>query len=135
VSTTDHKMGVALTRCYFCGEADRIVLNTRLTEHLAKQVEEMNGKVMDLEPCAKCAGYMSKGILLLTIDPEKSELEWDKSPLPNPYRTGGFFVVTDDAISRMLPEGKLRDYALKTRWMFIAHEAAERIGLFKAGAL
>ena len=30
---------------------DKIVINNRLTEYFAKKVEEMNGKVIDKEPC------------------------------------------------------------------------------------
>jgi hypothetical protein len=82
---------------------------------------------------------MKKGIILITIDDAKSGEDWNKPPLrneerqgwmPNPYRTGGWLVITDDAAKRMFPQ--MADWAIKHRFMFIEHEAAKMIGLFDA---
>jgi hypothetical protein len=135
---TTTRVGVALTKCYFCGESDRILINKLLTKQMAKKVESANGKVIDMEPCAKCADFMEQGIILLTIDDSKSDPGWNKPGpsatsehhrwMPNPYRTGGFFVVKEEALTRML--GEAHDFALKHRWIFIEHEVAEKLGLF-----
>ena len=133
-------MGVALTKCYFCGDGDRIIMNRVLTTSLAAKVESMNGKVIDMEPCNKCRHFMSLGVIFLTIDPEKSEPNWNKPPaslrfeekrqwFPNPYRTGGFFVVKDEAVKKMLPE-ELATYALKERYMFIEEGVARDLGFY-----
>jgi hypothetical protein len=145
------KLGVALTKCYYCGEGDRIVLNKLLTPSMAAKVEKMNGCVMDMKPCQKCASFMKQGIILLTIDSEKSEPGWNKPPsmdqgdpiyrrpserrqfMPNPYRTGGFFVLKDEAIERLLGPGPMLDHAKKHRFMFIEHRAAEDLGFFAQG--
>lgn len=132
-------IGVALTKCYFCQKDDCIVINTRLGTLNAAKVEKMHGKTISMEPCQKCADLMKMGIILITIDDAKSGEGWNKPPLrnderegwiPNPYRTGGWFVITDDAAKRMFPQ--MADWAIKHRFMFIEHEAAKMIGLFDA---
>jgi hypothetical protein len=149
--------GVALTKCYFCGEGDQIVLNRVLTAHNAAKVEKMNGRVVNMNPCNKCQGYMQQGIILITIDEAKSGADWNKPPpkshclyagrkcfgdhkcqcncegchclwMPNPYRTGGFYVVKEDALARIL-DATMFKFARQHRWMFIADDAAEKIGL------
>lgn len=120
---------VAMTRCYLCGGDKDIILHTRM-----KDISEVNGKVVDMSPCNKCQELMKQGIIMITIDSEKSDKDWDKpkdGEIPNPYRTGGFFVVKDEAVTRML-EGNQNyiDWVLKHRWMFIEHSVAEQIGLF-----
>ena len=124
------KEHVALTRCFFCGDPDRILLATRYDwkgEPL-KDLSQANNKVIDMEPCQKCADHMGQGVILLTVDSTKSESGWEKQRLPNPYRTGPFFVIKDDAIIRMMPT-ELATWAIKHRWMFIEHQAAEKLGL------
>lgn len=94
---------VALTKCFYCGGAGVILLATRfrrLTDGSmsavgGKALEAAHGKVADMTPCADCADLMKRGVILLTIDPERSDPAW----------------------------------ALKHRWMFIEHAAAERLGL------
>jgi hypothetical protein len=131
-------LGVALTKCYFCGNDAGIAINTRLTPAHARNVEKMHGMVVDMTPCSECSGHMKKGVILITIDDKKSEKDWNKPPpccnggpfIPNPYRTGGFFVITDDAVRRIFHPEAMAAHAIKHRWMFIEHEAAEQIGLF-----
>ena len=110
--------------------AGAIVMNTRLIRPLARMVENMQGKVLDMTPCSECEGYMKAGIILMTFDPAKSEPDWNKAPIPNPYRSGGFFVIKEEAFKRLLT-GKAVEFALKNRWVFVEHEAAESLGLFR----
>lgn len=130
MSNSEPKLGVALTKCFFCGEDDKIVLNTRLTKKHAESVEEMHGKVLDMEPCPKCKGFMDQGIILMTFDPEKSDKDWNKAKMPNPYRTGGFFVVKEEACEKFMSPDMFK-YAQEHRWMFIEHQAAIDLGLFQ----
>lgn len=129
MNNQNNGLGVALTKCYFCGEDDRIVFNTKLSQDHAARVEQMNGHVIDMTPCGKCRDLMNQGVILITIDDEKSDRGWNKQSIPNPYRTGGFFVVKDDAVRHFA--GTLADWAIKHRWMFIEHKAAEMVGLFE----
>jgi hypothetical protein len=122
---------VALTKCYFCNEDSDILLNRRLN-HKSKFIQEAHGKIVSMDPCAKCAALMKQGIILITIDDKKSDSGWAHEKLPNPYRTGGWFVIRDEAIQRMIRQPELFLWAQKHRFMFIEHEAAERMGLFEA---
>lgn len=137
------KSHVALTKCFFCGKDDCILLATGYNSRgePLHDLSEAHGKVANMIPCSECEGHMKQGVILLTIDDAKSEKDWDKPPktypgekdrgwMPNPYRTGGFFVVTDEAIRRIINPQAMADWAIKHRWMFIEHEAAEKIGLF-----
>lgn len=125
---------VALTRCYFCGEPDKILLATKYYHTKSgmqpiHSLKPMHDKVIDMEPCSKCQEWMKQGIILLTIDEIKSDEGWNKQPIPNPYRTGGFSVIRDEAFARMMPPGEIREFALRKRFMFIDQEVAEKIGL------
>ena len=85
------KVGVALLKyvCPICGQinedASTIAINSLLTEKAAKEVEDMNNKVVGFseKPCKECQSYIDKGALfIIGIDPEKSD------DVSNPYRTG-----------------------------------------------
>ena len=122
----------ALIKCYFCNKDDAILLNMRSTH--SRAVEEAHGKIVDMKPCPECAGYMKQGIILMTFDPAKSEPGWHKQRVPNPYRTGGWFVITEDAFRRVFKDDAnngVMACGLKHRWMFIEHEAAEQSGSSK----
>lgn len=138
---TDKIIGIALTKCYYCGKDSDILMNRKLTKNLAKQVESMNGMVVSMAPCQQCEKYMEQGIILLTIDSNKSDKDWHTRPsnkpnnelwIPNPYRTGGFVVVREEAIGSMLGEDSpIFKQAKERRFMFIEHETAVAIGLLK----
>ena len=126
-------LGVALTKkqCFICMKIydGDIVMNTKLTKPLAKKVKEMHGKVTEImdKPCDECAGHMKKGIVIVSVQ--------EGSDRNNPHRTGGFWVVTDDYIKRILSDEQgmteMREAVLKTRMLFMEHEACEKMGLFE----
>jgi hypothetical protein len=123
---------VDLTHCYFCGEASTILMNTWLSPARANAVEECHGKVVDMEPCTKCAEHMKLGVILIAMDESKSKDGWAKERIPNPYRTGEMFVVRDEFIRRVIKPDSYADWAIKHRWMFIAREAAAKLVLLDA---
>lgn len=116
------KLGVALTKCFICGEDDRIIINRRLTKHYADKVKEMHGKTIDYKPCNKCIEHMKMGIIVISVDEAKSN-----GDMSNPYRTGGWWVVKEDFIKKLLEDPSK---VLEKRMMFIEHEIAEKIGMF-----
>lgn len=134
-NNNDDAWPIALTKCYYCGESFEIILGKNNQPKTRKLVEQANGAVLDMTPCNKCKGYMDLGVVLITIDPDKTELNEDgyiktENGIPNPYRTGGFFVLGDEAFTRIF-SGEAAEFGLKHRWMFIDHETAVVIGLFE----
>jgi hypothetical protein len=131
---------VGLMQCFFCGAADRIAIDTRLRDSLPHQA------VHDMEPCPQCQGRMQQGVILISVrDGEMEKVEaahraykqkFNRTKptqfIPNPYRSGGWWVVTDTAIRAMLNE-PLATQILRQRWAFIPHSIAEQVGLFKLG--
>ena len=127
-------MDMALTKCFFCGESDKILLGKRLIKGTGKLEREVHGKVVDMEPCSKCAGYMKQGVIILGIDEQKSEPGWNKPNgqdhwMPNPYRTGDFSVVKDAFFQRV--DDEMARHALKVRWIFMTQEAGRKLGVFQ----
>ncbi len=126
----ESNVGVALVKevCRCCSKEMEgpIVLNTRLNPSSAKKVEDMHGKVVGFapEPCDECKGYMEKGVILVSVDEKLTE------DMDNPYRTGGFFVLKDEAIERIFNKDMADQIVHKTRFGFIEHNTAVEIGLF-----
>lgn len=117
-------IGVASTKCFYCGEDDGIIMNSRLTTHHAKKIEAMHGNAVTREPCQKCQGYMRQGVIVITVDAAKSQ-----GDVMNPYRTGFFSVLTDSAISRMITDKDILEDVLKDRVMWLEHSVAIDMGL------
>ena len=47
----------------------------------------------------------------------------------NPYRTGGWCVIKDEAIERMISNTDLREHILRARVAFVPDEAWDFLGL------
>lgn len=118
----EHTLGVALVKeaCQLCGKTEDgpIILNTHLTEKNAKEVEEMNGKVIGYMkgPCKECKELMKQGFLLIGYIEEKTD---DKT---NPYRSGNQWVIKREAAEEMFAD-------CSKGAAFIDMKAAEQIGL------
>ena len=126
-----NKMEVALTKCYFCGKDDKIIIPTRLTPKVNEQVKECHGKVIDMIPCKECEDWMKKGIILLGIVESKCDKDWNKEQMPNPYRSGAFAVVTEEGFKRIVNDKSMIEFAIKHRFMFIENEAGVKVGLWE----
>jgi hypothetical protein len=131
----DDEIGVALIKeaCPACTkEMDGPIIMNRMIGNKAanKRVNDMNGKVMQMADhfCNECEGYAKEGIIMITVDPEKTE------DMNNPWRTGGFFVLSEDAIKRIFENYPKLDEILKKRMTYIEHAAAQHLGLFDAKA-
>ena len=115
----DNNQFVALTRCFYCGEPDRLLLHRRL-----RDISEAHGKVLDYEPCPKCAELMKQGVMFIVVRDGEEGKE-------NPYRTGQMCVIRDSAVERMLKPGEMRDKILKKRVCFLPQAMADAMGLPK----
>lgn len=130
-------LGFALPKCFFCRkDKNEILMNRRLSPGLARQVADMHGKIVDMNPCSECEEWMNRGVLLISVrDGEKLP---GSGKMPNPYRTGGWAVVTPDAFSRIMTEIKadktIVESAIKHRWTFIEDSVWCMLGLPRYGA-
>lgn len=121
---------VALVKeiCPVCGVAHNgpIVMNTLLTEAKAAEVKKMHQQVVGVadQPCESCKEYMKQGVILLTVDESKT------TDHRNPWRTGGFIVVSEDWINRAFDEEIAKELTAK-RVGYIPHSLAVSIGLLK----
>lgn len=120
VLSEKHGVNPAISKCFFCGQDKNEIL---LLGKLKGDAEAPKGMAFDQEPCDQCKDYMKQGIILISVDEKKS-----KNDLKNPYRTGGWVVVTDDYIKRVV-DPPLRDTLLKKRVGFVPDEAWEMLGL------
>lgn len=128
---TYKKEHIALTRCFYCNEPDRILLATRYHSdgEPVRDLAPLHNKVVDMEPCKKCADLMKQGIILLGIDSKLSEPGWEKEKLPNPWRTGAVVVVKEEAFDRIFVGDGFKKFAHKHRFMFTEHEVLEKLGM------
>lgn len=118
----DDIFAVARTRCFYCGGDQGLIMNSRLTKNYADKIRECDGKVVNMEPCSKCEEYMKKGVILIEV--------LDNTDRENPYRTGGFAVLTEEGIKRCFPPEQA-EIALKHRWCFVEQSIWKAIGLDK----
>ena len=107
----EDKEFVGMATCYICGEPKHILLDRRMKKSLPKQA------CYDQEPCDKCKEHTKKGIILISVrDGEKGG---------NPYRTGGWVVMKEEAAKRMFND----DRYLKHRIAFVDDTAWDKLGL------
>jgi hypothetical protein len=115
------KYGVnpAVPKCFFCNrDKKEIILFGRMKD----DVEAPHGKVIDKEPCAECKKWMEQGIILISVrDGEEGD---------NPYRTGRWVVVKDEAIKRFNPPEFVEE-VLKKRIAFVPDQVWTMLGLPK----
>jgi len=138
------KSYVGMARCFFCQKEDKILLDRTLRDSLPRDCG-----VIDLDPCTECAGYMKQGILLISVrvgemeavakDQESYKESYDRAStyerkrlrpfIPNPYRTGGWCVVKEDAVKRFVQPSETLTEILRCRWSFVDDQTWEKLGL------
>lgn len=128
---TKERQHVALTKCFYCGGSNELLLATRYYRdangHMqpAKDLAPLNGAVVSQRPYQECEGFMKQGLIVIsTRDGETGD---------NPYRTGGFWVLKDEAIERIF--GKAAEPVLKRRCCFMENSMAKQLGFPNAEGL
>jgi len=113
-----HGVNPAIPRCYFCGKPKNQVI---LAGKLPKDAEAPQDAIWDSDPCDECLGYMKQGVILISVRVGEQG--------DNPYRTGGWVVVRDEAIRRMVQPEELSEKILKERVAFVPDDAWDALGL------
>ena len=116
--------------CFYCnGPKNEVRLLGRIrSKDLGKDqdIEAPRAAVWDQQPCDRCREHMKQGIILISV----RDTDIGTS---NPYRTGGWAVVKEEAIRRMfgqVEEGKpLLETMLKWRVAFVPDEAWDLLEL------
>lgn len=64
------KSHVGLNRCFYCGEGFEVLLHKRLLKVFPHSIPPQH-----LEPCSKCKGWMKKGVVLIGVEEDRSNME------------------------------------------------------------
>ncbi len=113
-----HGVNPSVTVCFFCGEA----MGVALFGALKGDAEAPSSCVLDMEPCEKCREWMKQGIILISADRSRGDEK-------NPYRTGGWAVVKEEAVKMLITSEELLARVLVSRCCFIDDEDWDRVGL------
>ena len=122
-----HGLNPTMDTCFYCGQAkDILLIGAKVSKFQEADLADSTGKmnmqigVMNMEPCGKCAEYMKQGIILISCKD-------DKDP-KNPYRTGGWVVIKEEALNKMIDTELFEDIK-KRRFVFMPDEAWDKMGL------
>lgn len=114
-----HGVNPSLDQCFYCMEDKGIVLFGAM-----KGDAEAPRKIcMDKEPCSQCKELMEQGVILISVDEDKTE------DMNNPWRTGGWCVVKEDFIKRVFQPKELVQRVLEQRCAFMPDDAWDMLGL------
>jgi hypothetical protein len=115
-----HGVNPSLGVCFFCmKDSGEVILFGRMRG----DEEAPRRACVSQEPCAECKGWMEKGVILISVDPKRSESQQD------PYRSGGWAVVKDEAVQRFPLDEKFKEVFLRKRAGFVEDEVWDALGL------
>ncbi|MHA1790253.1 MAG: hypothetical protein ACTSXT_13655 [Candidatus Helarchaeota archaeon] len=90
-----HGLNPTIPLCFYCGKPKEEII---LLGRLHKDKEAPKNAIFDCVPCKKCASYMDKGIMLISVK--------DNCDKDNPYRTGKMIVIKEKAAKLLFPNIK-----------------------------
>lgn len=125
------EVAIVKTLCPVCCAEieDTIMMNTLLTEETAKEVKELNGKVIGFSDhcCEECTKHKDEVVYFVGIDAEKSS----SNKLEKLYRTGQIVGIKKEAD---IIEA-FKDYIItlkdNTKICFIDEACGIELGMFK----
>lgn len=102
-----------------------IVMNTILSEKRAKEVEDMNGKVIGFakKPCEECQKYIDQGtFFIIGVDAEQTD-DWK-----NPFRSGHIVGIKKESEFYKSLDEKFK----KKDAVFMDYREMEKLGMIKS---
>lgn len=161
----DNNLEVALvySACPICGEKDEesgtVIMNSLLTKGMAEKIKRMHNQIVDInsEPCNKCKEYAKQGIIVVTIDPEKTRahnkegISMLENEFSNTYKQDakkylrnkidrisrnidtynpyrtGFFVIKEEAAMRIFDKISAKEEIMEKRMCFLEDKVAREI--------
>ena len=112
-----HGLNPSMLVCFVCGnDTGEIALMGRLKGDIeAPRRSVLPGS----EPCAECREHMKAGIILISVK--------DGSDQKNPYRTGGWVVIKEEAAKNIFKDNA--ESLMKVRMAFVEDSAWDKLGL------
>jgi len=134
-----HGVNPSITQCFLCGKDKDILLMGHISGGKASEMKQagvdikpehdaeapMKMGVVDMEPCQKCLDWMSQGIILISV----ADGEDEKADNKNPYRTGGWCVLKEAAVKKMLNDSETLQEIIKKRVAFVPDKVWDLLGL------
>lgn len=113
--------------CPICGkEAEEgIIMNSLLTEKVAKEVSNLNGKAIGYadHSCKECAKYSKEAIFVIGVDKEKFDKE--------PYRTGDIVGIKRNSRFAKHLEPHTKTLKDGSTYCFMDKEVGKELGLWE----
>lgn len=139
ILSPEHGINPSVALCFFCMKEMGIALLGRLPN----DAEAPRQGVWTTAPCEKCEKCMSLGVILISVKDESIEQmnreqenftrhhahNRKKLYIPNPYRTGGWCVVKDNVIKRMVTSPELADQIIRVRFCFVPDTVWDNVQL------
>jgi len=119
-----HGVNPAVEQCFVCMKDVGVALFGRLRGDRRAP----HRVCLSAEPCDECKRFMEMGIILISVDEKKTN---DPN---NPWRTGGWAVVREGVVKRMVRPKELADQIIAKRMAFVPDDAWDKLGLPRAGA-
>lgn len=113
-----HGVNASMGICYVCNEDSGEIILPGLLKGDQKAPHKA---VWHDHPCPKCEDWMKKGVILISVK--------DGEDHDNPYRTGGWCVLKDEAIERMPIDDAMKRGMIKHRMAFLEDEAWDALGI------
>ncbi len=120
-----HGVNPSLGICFWCGEADTVVLLGKLPG----DAQAPHKMILDYEPCPKCADQFALGIGIFECNEHGVEGQAPITPKgqhPILYPTGRLVVLKPDAVERIFDDG-VTEQILRKRKAYIDTEAFDAL--------
>lgn len=111
----------SVEQCFVCLQGKGLILFGRLKGE-DKEAPRTMCLGHDSEPCDECKKHMEQGIILISVRDE------EPANPNNPFRTGGWVVLKEEAFKRMFQGGSVAQ-VLKRRMAFMPDSVWDAIGL------
>lgn len=112
-----HGVNPSLLQCFYCIKDVGVALMGKLPG----DKEAPRRVCADKEPCDECKKHMEAGIILISVREDDATM--------NPYRTGGWVVLREDAVRRIVQPVELAQHICWVRFAFVTDEAWATLGL------
>lgn len=134
----EHGVNPSAGLCFYCQKPKEVVLLGAMSPDRRDKLfgpghsshsdtpysaEAPREAVYNMEPCDECNDFMEKGIIFISVDPAKSGDDH-----LNPWRSGGWCVVTENAVQRLFTGTRLSS-VMHRRFVFVEDEVWNKIGL------